>query len=97
MMEFPSTDWRERKWDESEAIKRAPVKTNWNLVPDGIRHTFTHFHLELAVLAGCVQNKGTRGEIWALPNDFSDYALPSVMKKVINHVTRSAYQGHQKG
>ena len=33
----------------AEALKQAPVPANWKVLEGGVRHTFTHFHLELAV------------------------------------------------
>ena len=83
MMEIPSTGWRDRPWNPAEAAAAAPVQADWRGVPGIVHHTFTHFHLELAVLVGQV---GARGSgVWALPDRLSDYALPTVMKKVVRH------------
>src|SRR5205814_1889667 len=49
MDEVPSSPWREGKLVIAEALKQAPVPANWKVLEGGIRHTFTHFHLELAV------------------------------------------------
>ncbi len=91
MMEFPSTGWRDEEWGFEEAIKEAPAPAQWLSVPGNIRHTFTHFHLELTVLTGRNEQKRANKEIWSSPNHFSNYALPTLMKKVVRHVTLSAY------
>jgi A/G-specific adenine glycosylase len=52
MMEIPSTDWRPRPWTPAEARPAAPLPADWRILDGRVRHTFTHFHLELEVLAG---------------------------------------------
>jgi A/G-specific adenine glycosylase len=60
MMEVPSTEWRERVWTRDEAREAAPhlplpgSTVRWHGLPGLVRHTFTHFHLEIAVLAARV-------------------------------------------
>ena len=87
MMEIPSTPWRETPWDETEAAALAPVKPrSWRALPGLVGHTFTHFHLEMAVLVGRVDAvaTGTLG-VWLKPDRFGEQALPTVMKKVAKH------------
>ncbi len=90
MTEFPSTDWRQQTWTLAEARKQAPVMARWRRLDGVIRHTFTHFHLELTVLTAGVNLKrgrrGPKGALWSRPSQFSDYALPTLMKKVAQHV-----------
>lgn len=83
MIEAPSTEWREKIWSHEEAVFYAPVLSKWRSVPGMVRHTFTHFHLELEILAGCVEATNTATGFWCSPAEFADQALPSVMKKVI--------------
>ncbi len=85
MMEVPSTEWRKSPWSADEAKSCAPVRARWARVPDVVRHTFTHFHLELFVLAGAV--KTATGGTWVAPEKLGEHALPSVMKKVIAHAS----------
>jgi A/G-specific adenine glycosylase len=88
MMEIPSTPWRAEPWDEAEAAPFAPVKPRrWQALPGLVGHTFTHFHLELAVLVGRVDPvaTGTLG-LWLKPDRFGEQALPTAMKKVVRHV-----------
>ena len=87
MMEVPSTDWREAGWTAAAARRAAPVSADWTALPGQVRHTFTHFHLELRVFAAHVDAPATDG-IWSLPDRFGEYALPTVMKKIVTHVMK---------
>ena len=52
-----------------------------------VRHTFTHFHLEMRVFAAsyarAVREAQTFGGEWARIGDLSAIALPTVMKKAV--------------
>ena len=93
LMEVPSTVWRAAEWTFEEAIAAAPVATQWHPLPGAVRHGFTHFELELTVLAGrvgetAVQPRGVdegQGPRWCRLDRLSEYALPTVMKKVVRH------------
>ncbi|MBE1236456.1 A/G-specific adenine glycosylase [Phaeovibrio sulfidiphilus] len=83
MMEVPSTDWRSDAWDTAEALPHAPTLAAWTPVPGCVRHTFSHFHLELSVLRARTAS-GTNVEgTWADPARLDDHALPAVMLKVL--------------
>ncbi len=84
-MEVPSTPWRETPWSEAEAKAAAPVPAGWRPLPGVVRHSFTHFHLELAVLAGEVRAGFTKGGRWVKLDDLASEALPTLMKKVVAH------------
>src|SRR6185312_15718485 len=83
MMEVPSTLWRESPWSEAEAKAAAPFAAGWRLLPGVVRHTFTHFHLELAVLAGTARQGCSKGGQWVALDDLPRQALPTLMKKVV--------------
>jgi A/G-specific adenine glycosylase len=85
MMEVPSTEWRGARWRADEAQAHAPCAARWRPLPDAVRHTFTHFELELTVLAGAARRRAAEGCVWVAPDRLGDYALPSVMRKVIAH------------
>ena len=87
MMEFPSTPWQEAAIDVSAAIAGAPATAEWRQLPGLVRHSFTHFHLELRVLLGVLDGRG-RKQTWCALDRLGDYALPTVMKKVARHVDR---------
>jgi A/G-specific adenine glycosylase len=83
MIELPSTAWRESPWSVEEAVRAAPVAAEWSLLPGSVRHGFTHFRLELALLAGTADEPVVG--IWAKPAEFMDYALPTLTKKLVRH------------
>ncbi len=88
MMEVPSTEWKDRATlatDENGAPDPpVPLKSEKNM-PGIVRHTFTHFHLELTLVKGLVAgmpDPGPSGR-WVMPDQMGDLALPTVMKKVV--------------
>ncbi len=81
MMEVPSTEWRSKSWHAEEAACFAPVKARWKLLSGVVRHSFTHFDLELQVLTGATRSNPDEG-IWVTPDALGTQALPTVMKKV---------------
>lgn len=91
MMEVPSGEWSKESRQEG-GNGEAPISAQWDRLPGSVRHTFTHFNLELTVYAALVAaseattNVGlTSGARWVAENDMGDQALPSVMRKVIAH------------
>jgi A/G-specific adenine glycosylase len=89
MMEVPSTSWRSRPWAEKEAVKSAPCRARWMRLPGAVRHGFTHFDLELSILAAVVKGRAKPDGLWVSPGRIKDQALPSLMKKVIAHARNS--------
>lgn len=85
MTEIPSTDWREEPWTLMEAARHAPSDSEWHEVPGEVTHTFTHFHLRLSLVAGIAKPNEMNNEIWCRRDQFSEYALPTVMKKLVRH------------
>jgi A/G-specific adenine glycosylase len=83
MIELPSTPWRDTPWDESEAAQAAPAATQWAALPGAVQHGFTHFRLELAMMAG--RTSAPPEGIWARPGEFKDYAFPTLTKKLANY------------
>ncbi|MFI4948937.1 MAG: A/G-specific adenine glycosylase, partial [Alphaproteobacteria bacterium] len=83
MIEVPSTLWREEAWGEDDALLSAPAETKWATLPGIVQHGFTHFRLDLTILAAttCSPPAG----IWARPDQFKDYAFPTLTKKVVQH------------
>ena len=86
-MEFPSTDWVEGSWTGEDAIRGAPTKIDWHILSGTVRHTFTHFHLELTVFKGIADDEMAPEGVWSEVDQLGDYALPTVMKKVSAYVT----------
>ncbi len=84
MIEVPSSEWRTgTPPDLQDVCKEAPVAADWRLLPGLVRHTFTHFHLELQVAAARASQLSDG--LWVLPDALGDHALPSVMRKVVRH------------
>ncbi len=87
MIELPSTPWREMPWNESEATNAAPAAIAWTALPGIVQHGFTHFRLELALMAGQMveQTAAPPEGIWARPDEFKNYAFPTLTKKLVNY------------
>lgn len=97
MDEVPSSDWNEGDWREgkfslAEALKQAPVPAKWTVLEGLVRHTFTHFHLELAVAHATATTSGLAklapGSAWCTIDEMDARALPTVMRKVIAHAMK---------
>jgi A/G-specific adenine glycosylase len=89
MDEVPSSAWREGKLVVADALKEAPVPANWKILDGGVRHTFTHFHLELVVAHATATTsrlaKLSPESAWVTLDRLTERALPTVMRKVIAH------------
>lgn len=92
MDEVPSSPWREGKLVIKDALKEAPVPANWKVLEGGVRHTFTHFHLELSVARATATTsrlaKLAPGSAWVTIDRLTERALPTVMRKVIDHAVK---------
>ncbi len=88
MTEVPTTDWLASK-DGATGSDAAPVSTEWKK-RELIRHTFTHFHLELEVWHGHVDTMTGDGW-WSMPEELPTEALPSVFKKAIASALPDAF------
>ncbi|MEW5728592.1 MAG: A/G-specific adenine glycosylase [Pseudomonadota bacterium] len=91
MMEVPSCDWRPEAWTIEAAAAEAPLATDWRPLPGLVRHTFTHFHLDLVVVAGKAGPNPVARGIWCPLDRLGDQALPTVMRKVVRHALAKAY------
>lgn len=87
MMEVPSTPWAP---EVSEPEAQAPLAARWRKLPGVVEHTFTHFHLELAVWTADQVSDGVLRDDgdyrWTRREDLDGEALPTVMRKVVAHV-----------
>ncbi len=87
MLGWPGTDWR-----EEAPIEAPPVAGDWRDLGAEVRHTFTHFHLRLAVRVADLPNDAVpdRGRFDILDPG----AFPTVMRKAydlaIDRTTASA-------
>jgi A/G-specific adenine glycosylase len=85
MMEIPSTDWRAQKWSLKDSRGAAPVQAEWRPLPGTVSHSFTHFNLELAVIAGTISEVAAADGIWCKTDQLDQHPLPTLMRKVIAH------------
>ncbi|MBV8393177.1 MAG: A/G-specific adenine glycosylase [Alphaproteobacteria bacterium] len=92
MDEVPSSDWREGKLSLDAALRQAPVPAKWKVLAGGVRHTFTHFHLELTVAHAVALTSGLAklapDTAWCTIDQMDKRALPTVMRKVIAHAAK---------
>ncbi len=86
MAEVPGSAWSPA-FSADEACEAAPVTARWVRLPGVVRHTFTHFPLELTVFMARVP-QGVRAPAacrWAPAAGLAGEALPSLMRKVLAH------------
>jgi len=79
LMEFPSSEWTV-DFDKDAALQVAPLQASWQDAQKSIRHTFTHFHLDLHIYRAKVSTASNL--LWVAPENFGDYAFPTLMLKV---------------
>jgi A/G-specific adenine glycosylase len=95
MTEVPTTEWTQT-FDEGGALDGAPRFSNrgksaaWRRIPGAVRHTFTHFPLELTVYAATMPENmsAPAGMRWIALADIGGEALPSLMRKVVAHAEK---------
>lgn len=92
MDEVPSSAWREGPLAAEQAMAEAPVPARWQVLDGLVRHTFTHFHLELMVARARAATGRLAlvapGTSWCELDRLTERALPTVMRKVIAHAVR---------
>jgi A/G-specific adenine glycosylase len=91
MTEIPSTPWRPEPWSLADAVRLAPVAAVWSPLPGSVHHGFTHFRLELAILAGVGEADG----LWSPVDRLGEHALPTLMKKLARHAVSAVVAGPQ--
>jgi A/G-specific adenine glycosylase len=81
MMEIPSTPWGPKP-----PVKvSTPFDAKWTKSKTSVEHTFTHFHLQLAVWKTSTANSSLPDDgdyRWVHKDDLAHEALPSLMRKV---------------
>lgn len=88
MVEVPCSRWLEGPLDTAVARSEAPLSAQWRALDGLVAHTFTHFHLELTVLATKVRLGDPKLGIWTPLDRIGDYALPTLFRKVVRHALR---------
>jgi A/G-specific adenine glycosylase len=100
MLETPSSPWKEARPNGTALRDHAPIKAAWRKLPGLVEHGFTHFHLELCVYSAEVgleakPRRAAKPELcgFVARADLARAALPSVMRKVLNHAFDAAARG----
>ncbi len=76
MLGWPGSDWGEAP------VAKPPAPGDWQEIGAEVRHTFTHFHLRLAVRAAQLPDGSEPARGRFVPRDaFRPAALPTVMRK----------------
>lgn len=88
MTEVPTSQWTHR-FDDSLALGQAPLRRTWRRLPGKVRHSFTHFPLELVVLTARVKRKirAPKGMRFVRQQALDREALPTLMRKVLAHAS----------
>ena len=87
MMEVPGSEWLETPNWEAVPMPQIPIIANWKETPGLVRHSFTHFHLELKVIRlELLEMIELQEGNWFAFNRLEDLALPTVMMKIIRHL-----------
>lgn len=89
MVGVPTSVWREEPFRPLEDVKsEAPATAVWKMIDGEIRHSFTHFDLHIRIARGTTRNQSSQG-LWIAAQDVGRQGLPSVMRKIVNHVMGS--------
>ncbi|WP_416366248.1 A/G-specific adenine glycosylase [Nisaea sp.] len=88
MVEIPSSEWREAEHPLHQSLAEAPIKAQWTELPGMVRHTFTHFHLELIVYRSRATGTRPPDSFWHPVEKIGEAGLPSVMAKIAKHALR---------
>jgi A/G-specific adenine glycosylase len=83
MVEVPSTEFLSRPIASEAARRLAPLAAPWRPLKGLVRHTFTHFHLELAVWIAAVRLGDPKLGMWWPLDRIEEQALPSLYRKVV--------------
>jgi A/G-specific adenine glycosylase len=86
MAEPPTSPWA-ADYDLDGATSDAPLDTAWRRLPGIVRHTFTHFPLELTVFlcTAPAETVAPHAMRWTPRAALAEEALPNIMKKVLAH------------
>lgn len=81
MLGWPGSDWTEAAAPRGSP----PIRAEWKTLDAEARHTFTHFHLRLAVKTALVpMDRVPAAGTFLAPEDFRPSDLPTVMRKAFD-------------
>jgi len=77
MLGWPGSEWAIMPTDHLE-----PIEAEWRSINESVRHTFTHFHLDLTIkIASNIKSVPRVGKFIS-KDEFNPNDLPTVMRKV---------------
>jgi len=85
MLQPPLGPWTDRFPSTDEALQQAPFPANWKKRTGIVRHTFTHFELEIETFAADLSRRPSSEGLWIQPEALRHAALPTVMRKILMH------------
>ena len=94
MMEIPSTPWEAKLPNKIVA----PFESKWTKSKTPVEHTFTHFHLQLAVWKTATADSSLPDDgdyLWVHKDELVHEALPSLMRKVAAVALESKHRKQQ--
>jgi A/G-specific adenine glycosylase len=83
MMQVPTSEWRGTPLADDEVAP--PIAADWRKLDGQVSHVFTHFALSLTILVAR-KVKADPAYRWVGVDQLGAVALPSVMRKVVDHV-----------
>jgi A/G-specific adenine glycosylase len=89
LWELPSTPWDEKAPSPAQARKLAPLRARWTAAPGVVRHSFTHFDLELEVWRARTKDGASAEGRFVSPRDLHAIALSNLMKKALAHAAHA--------
>ncbi len=89
MMQPPMAPWGNTFPTLAEALRHAPFPAGWEKRLGIVRHGFTHFELEIEVYAAVVARRPAGSGSWVAADDLAGSALPTVMRKILEHASTS--------
>ncbi len=82
----PSTAWEHKDAEvpllDADPLSLAPWSCDWQLLPGVVRHTFTHFHLELTIAWGLAPQRFA-DVTWVPVAALEEWAMPTLMRRVL--------------
>lgn len=90
MMEVPSSNWIKNKKEDKGNLSFLDQKTHYTLLPENIRHVFTHFELNVRVVLLPKEALTDKNGVWVKKDDLGNHPLPTLMKKIINYAYQSS-------
>ena len=84
LIELPTSPLRDRPFASEAALTADLPPADWHPLPGGVRHVFTHFALEVVLVAGRPEAP-IEGGFFHRRDRLVELALPTLTKKLLRH------------